>query len=66
MGMFMSYCQFENTSIAMSECIQMLIDRTKLSARERGYAKDIRRMCEEFIEEYDEHKEELEETEEDE
>lgn len=64
MSMFMSYCQFENTSIAMSECIQMLIDRVKLSASERGYAKDIRRMCEEFIEEYDEHKDE--ETEEDE
>lgn len=61
MGMFMSYCQFENTSHAMAECIQSLIDRKKLSASELSYAQDIRRMCEEFIEEYDEHKEEFEE-----
>ena len=64
MGIFMSYCQFENTSIAMSECIQSLIDRKKLSASELSYAQDIRRMCEEFIEEFDEIKEELGETEE--
>ena len=60
----MSYCLFENTSIAMSECIQSLIDRKKLSASELSYAQDIRRMCEEFIEEFDEIKEELGETEE--
>lgn len=59
--MFMSYCQFENTSHALAECIQSLIDRKKLSESERAYAKDIRRMCEEFIEEFDEIKEELEE-----
>ena len=66
MGMFMSHCQFENTSHAMAECIQSLIGRKKLSERELSYAKDIRRMCEEFIEEFDEIKDELEETEEEE
>lgn len=51
--MNMSYCRFENTSGDLADCVCALENGEDLSISERVYAKNMRQLCEEFIEAYD-------------
>jgi len=47
----MGYCRFENTYLALNECIDALIDRKTLSESENRYRMRLLDKCREYIEE---------------
>lgn len=51
----MGHCRFENTYLALCECIDALQDNDwrDLSESEYYYARQLKGKCEEFIEEFD-------------
>lgn len=55
----MSYCRFENTSRDLRDCVNALEDIfwEGISKREWHYAKTIRNLCEEYLEAFDDIKE---------
>lgn len=53
--MNMSYCRFRNTYNDLSDCVYALkeIDIKDMSQEELWAMKNMRRLCEEYIEEFD-------------
>lgn len=53
--MNMSYCRFRNTYNDLSDCVYALkeIDVKDMSQEELWAMKNMRRLCEEYIEEFD-------------
>jgi hypothetical protein len=51
----MSYCRFENTYSDLADCVQALRNGEEISEYEMYYAKEMRRLCERFIEEFDDY-----------
>jgi hypothetical protein len=49
----MPYCQFENTSWDLSSCINAIDYEELTDEREIRYADELRRLCEKYIESYD-------------
>lgn len=53
----MSYCRFENTKSDLADCVNALeriaYDNESISEREWKYAKRMRDLCEQFVEEFD-------------
>lgn len=53
----MSYCRFENTYRDLVDCFtaleQIAYDNESISDREWDYAKRMRDLCEQFVEEFD-------------
>ena len=53
----MSYCRFENTKSDLVDCVNALeriaYDNESISEREWDYAKRMRDLCEQFVEEFD-------------
>ena len=47
----MGCCRFENTYLALVECIDALIDRRSISKRENKYRTMLLDKCKEYIEE---------------
>ena len=47
----MGYCRFENTYLALDECIDALIGNKTLSDRENKYRMRLLDKCKEYIEE---------------
>lgn len=54
----MSYCRFENTALAVEECIDALNEDglDSLSDSEKDYANRLHELAEEFIELYNKQK----------
>ena len=46
----MGYCRFENTYLALDECIDALTGRKSLSKRENRYRTMLLDKCKEYIE----------------
>lgn len=57
----MSYCRFENTYGDFADCLRSIINRNSLSESEEYYAKELYKLAEAYIDEYEEREEELEE-----
>lgn len=51
----MSYCRFENTYGDLADCVRALRSGEEISEDEMYYAKKMRRLCESFIEEFDDY-----------
>ena len=51
----MSYCRFENTYSDLADCVRALRNGEEISDRELEYAKSMRKLCEMFIEEFDDY-----------
>ena len=49
----MPYCQFENTTWDLSSCINAIDYEELTDEREIHYADELRRLCEKYIESYD-------------
>lgn len=49
----MSYCRFRNTLNDFKDCLYALTDVDDTSEEEKHAAKQLRKLCEEYIEEYD-------------
>lgn len=53
----MSYCRFENTSRDLADCVGALegvaYDNEEISKREWEYAKRMKELCEEYLEMFD-------------
>lgn len=47
----MGHCRFENTYLALVECIDALIDRRSISESENEYRMLLLDKCKEYIEE---------------
>lgn len=52
----MGHCRFENTYLALCECVDALIDEdwNDLSESEQKYAKQLEEKCQELIQEMQE------------
>ena len=57
----MSYCRFENTYHDLADCVNALAAGERISEDEMWYASTMRRLCERFIEEFDDYEPEEEE-----
>lgn len=46
----MSYCAFENTYLALQECVEILYEKepSELSDREKKYYKKLLELCSDF------------------
>lgn len=55
----MSYCRFENTFQDLYDCFEALED-LKMCEREYNYAKQMRSLCEQFVERFDDLEDEIE------
>jgi len=57
--MNMSYCRFQNTANDLADCINAIADYNEeykdesISEREKMYAKNLYKLCQEYIEEYE-------------
>ena len=51
--MNMSYCRFENTLSALTECLNHIENEEETSEREINYAKRLYETCKEFIDSCD-------------
>lgn len=47
----MGHCRFENTFLALDECIDSLVDRRSISESENKYRMRLLDKCKEYIEE---------------
>ena len=57
----MSYRRFENTYSDLADCVRALRNGEEISEYEMYYAKEMRRLCERFIEDFDDYEPVVEE-----
>lgn len=58
----MAYCRFENTYSDLLDCYNAIEDRKELSESEEKYAEKMYRLCQNFIDEYENRMDELDEV----
>lgn len=51
----MSYCRFQNTFSDLEDCVRALENGETLSEDEMWYASKMRRLCEVYLDEFDDY-----------